>query len=215
MVVWDILITVLSSLQSQSPNFDIFLMMNEREREREREREEGRNKEREKEGGQKEEAEERNRKKKEEREKMLRQEIQTEIDSEHFCVCVCEQGMHTRKSVYQKHSCPEKGQCYPEQLHNAGPKHKPGNRKHLCTNPPESSPVAPLATGSWPLQRFPAGCMASLPSTLPFLPLLSAQEEISAKLFLWSLISLGTKSIKIFLILTHAILNVWCTGRNR
>lgn len=53
------------------------------------------------------------------------------------------------------------------------------------------------------------------PLHLPHLPSLSAREEISAKLFLWSLISLGTKSIKIFLILTHAILNVWCTGRNR
>lgn len=53
-----------------------------------------------------------------------------------MCVCVCEQGIHTSKSVYQKHSCPVKGQCYPEQLHNAGPKHKPGNRKHVCSNPP-------------------------------------------------------------------------------
>lgn len=49
----------------------------------------------------------------------------------------------------------------------------------------------------------------------PRLPSLSFQEEIPGKLFLWSLISLGTKSIKIFLILTHAILNVWGTGRNR
>lgn len=190
--------------------------MTERGRERKGGREEQREREIKKGDRRRRERKETERKKKREKLKMLRQEIQTETDLEPLiCVCVCEQGMHARKSVYQKHSCPAKGQCYPEQLHNAGPKHKPGNRKHLCSNPPESSPVAPLATGSWPLQRLPAGCTASLASTLPFLPLLSAQEEISAKLFLWSLISLGTKSIKIFLILTHAILNVWCTGRNR
>ena len=78
----------------------------------------------EKEGGQKEEGEERNRKKKEEREKMLRQEIQTEIDSEHFCVQLL--GSGEKDEVYLNLCSNKQGHnrisssLYPEQMSQSG-----------------------------------------------------------------------------------------------
>lgn len=106
-----------------------------------------------------------------------------------------------------------------KQSHKVASKHYPRNRMHLYYNLPDS----PRASWSSPCHLiftfslygdFELDAQLALPLRLSHLPSSSAQEEISAKLFLWSLVSLGTKSIKIFLILTHAILNVWCTGRN-